>query len=75
MHASSQTLERVKCILTWVAVEMCKVSEVGTGSCVRISRGCENVSTEVAEEVKLLIVVVLLVVMVRCGAAHHRRLE
>ena len=54
---------------------MCKVSEVGAGSCVRISRGCENVSAKVAEEVKLLIVVVLLVVMVRCGTAHNRGLQ
>ena len=57
--------------LTCVAVEMCKVSKTGTGACVHVRRGGEDISTQVTEEVKLLVMELLLMDL---PTAHHWRL-
>lgn len=66
-------------LLTWVAVEMCKVGKVGCQACcrLRVGRSGENVSAQVAEEVKLLVVELLLLAQLEGlgRTTPHRRLE
>lgn len=57
--------------LTCVAVEMCKVSKTGAGACIHVGRGSEDVSTQVIEKVKPLVMELLLMGL---STAHHWRL-
>lgn len=57
--------------LTCVAVEMCKVSKTGAGACIHVRRGSKDVSTQVTEEVKPLVMELLLMGL---ATAHHWRL-
>lgn len=57
--------------LTCVAVEMCKVSKTGAGACIHVGRGSEDVSTQITEEVKPLVMELLLMGL---STAHHWRL-
>lgn len=64
------------CFLTCVTVEMCKVCKAGAGACVHAGRGGEDVSSQVTEKVKPLVVdmLLLLLLVVDLTAARHRRL-
>lgn len=64
-------IQAVSQFLTCVAVEMCKVSKTGAGACVQVRRGSKDVSTQVTEEVKLLVMELLLMGL---STAHHWRL-
>lgn len=57
--------------LTCVAVEMCKVSKTGAAACIHVGRGSKDISTQVTEEVKLLVMELLLMSM---STTHHWRL-
>lgn len=57
--------------LTCVAVEMGKVSKTGAGACIHVRRGSEDVSTQVTEEVKPLVMELLLMGLT---TTHHWRL-
>jgi len=61
----------VTVFLTCVAVEMCKVSKTGACACVQVRRSSKDVSTQVTEEVKLLVMERLLMGL---STAHHWRL-
>lgn len=50
---------------------MCKVSKTGAGACIHVGRGSKDVSTQVTEEVKPLVMELLLMGL---STAHHRRL-
>lgn len=64
-------IQAVSLFLTCVAVEMCKVSKTGAGACVHVRWGSKDVSTQITEEVKLLVVELLLMSL---STAHHWRL-
>lgn len=64
-------LRYIALFLTCVAVEMCKVSKTGAGACIHVGRGSKDVSTQVTEEVKPLVMELLLVGL---STAHHWRL-
>lgn len=55
---------------------MCKVCKAGAAACVHAGRGGEDVSSQVTEEVKPLVVDMLLLMLLMMGltAARHRRL-
>lgn len=50
---------------------MCKVSKTGAGACIHVGRSSEDVSTQVTEEVKPLVMELLLMGLT---TAHHWRL-
>lgn len=56
---ASQKASINRFLLTCVTVEMCKVSETGVGACIHIGRGCKDVSAQVTEKVKLLVMELL----------------
>ena len=51
---------------------MCKVSKTGAGACTHVGRGSKDVSTQVTQEVKLLVMGLLLVGM---STGYHWRLQ
>lgn len=57
--------------LTCVAVEMCKVSKTGAGAGIHAGRGSKDVSTQVTEKVKPLVMELLLMGL---ATTHHWRL-